>query len=214
MNTVYNAETGALNQETFIKALYAVAAWWKGKKPKKEYDPEYFDEGTKAIYEDLLEEAKCGLDSAMKHSNGANKTNAKRAAKKEKDNASDTLANINKDASGVIEVEVERNKNKNKNRSRSSSGSSLNIIGIRDATDEQTTTTDHSINNSHKTPTLEDVKELARARQSAVDPERFYYYYQANGWTDKKGKPIDDWTALFRMWEKTERPRELKDIEF
>lgn len=56
-----------------------------------------------------------------------------------------------------------------------------------------------------KKPTLEVVKTFAERHGTAViDPERFFNYYEANGW--KVGKnPMKDWRAAFRMWEAREK---------
>lgn len=53
-------------------------------------------------------------------------------------------------------------------------------------------------------PTLEDVLQYRKERNSAVDPEKFIDHYQANGWVQSNGNPINDWKAAFRTWEKRE----------
>lgn len=62
-------------------------------------------------------------------------------------------------------------------------------------------------NNKGKTkrftpPTLEEVKAYCEERHNTVDAERFIDYYSANGWVQGKGKPIKDWKACIRTWEK------------
>lgn len=61
-------------------------------------------------------------------------------------------------------------------------------------------------------PTLEEIREYCLSRNNYVDPERFYDYYEANGW--KVGKnPMKDWRAAVRTWEsreKSEAPKKLK----
>jgi hypothetical protein len=59
-------------------------------------------------------------------------------------------------------------------------------------------------NNRHpfKPPTLEEVRAYCRERNNNVDAERFIDYYSANGWVQGKGKPIKDWKACIRTWEK------------
>ena len=53
-------------------------------------------------------------------------------------------------------------------------------------------------------PTREEVKKYAKERKASADPDRFYDYYEANGW--KVGKnPMKDWQAAFRNWERTEK---------
>ena len=51
-------------------------------------------------------------------------------------------------------------------------------------------------------PTLEEVRQYCRERNSTVDPQSFIDYYTANGWIQGKGKPIKDWKAAVRYWEK------------
>ena len=50
-------------------------------------------------------------------------------------------------------------------------------------------------------PTLEEIKAYCIERKNNVDPERFYDYYEANGW--KVGKnAMKDWKASVRTWER------------
>ena len=54
-------------------------------------------------------------------------------------------------------------------------------------------------------PTIEVVKTFAERHGTAVvDPERFYNYYEANGWKVGKNQ-MKDWQAAFRMWESREK---------
>ena len=74
-----------------------------------------------------------------------------------------------------------------------------------------TTTTTTTTNNKYgvKTkfvpPTLEEVKDYCSERKNNVDAERFYDYYSANGWVQGKNKPIKDWKACVRTWEKNDK---------
>ena len=50
-------------------------------------------------------------------------------------------------------------------------------------------------------PTLEDVKAYCQERNNNVDPEKWFNYYESNGW--KVGKnPMKDWKAAVRTWER------------
>lgn len=49
-------------------------------------------------------------------------------------------------------------------------------------------------------PTLAEVKAYCKERHNNINPNRFYEYYEANGWTTK-GDPITDWKAKVRSWE-------------
>ena len=61
-------------------------------------------------------------------------------------------------------------------------------------------------------PTLDDVKIYAGERKSSVDPERFFDYYKSRNW--KCGNTvIADWKAMFRCWEKNEKPKQNADVK-
>lgn len=62
-------------------------------------------------------------------------------------------------------------------------------------------------------PSLEDIDNYAKARQSVVDPKRFFDYYNNQGWTIK-GEPISNWRAVFQSWEKKEKKKtaEVKPV--
>ena len=50
-------------------------------------------------------------------------------------------------------------------------------------------------------PTLDEVRAYCLERKNNVDPERWYAYYQSNGW--KVGRnPMKDWKAAVRTWER------------
>lgn len=55
-------------------------------------------------------------------------------------------------------------------------------------------------------PTLDDVSAYCLERENGIDPEAFMDFYIANGWTQGKGKPIVDWKAAVRTWEKNRKP--------
>ena len=55
-------------------------------------------------------------------------------------------------------------------------------------------------------PTLEEVEDYCRVeRKNHVSPERFINYYESVGWTVGKGKPMKDWKAAVRTWERSEQ---------
>ena len=58
-------------------------------------------------------------------------------------------------------------------------------------------------------PTLEQIKEYCLERKNNVDSERFFNYYEANGWVQGKSrKPIKDWKACIRTWEQTDKKQD------
>ena len=52
-------------------------------------------------------------------------------------------------------------------------------------------------------PTLEEVKDYCSERGNIVDAQRFFDFYEANGWCQGRGKPIRDWRAAVRTWERS-----------
>lgn len=51
-------------------------------------------------------------------------------------------------------------------------------------------------------PTVEEIKAYCLERKNSVDAERFFNFYSANGWKQGHGKPIVDWKAAVRTWER------------
>ena len=49
-------------------------------------------------------------------------------------------------------------------------------------------------------PTFDEVKAYCHERGDKVDPERFYNYYESNGWSVGK-RSMKDWKAAVRTWE-------------
>lgn len=61
-----------------------------------------------------------------------------------------------------------------------------------------------------KPPTLEEVKAYCKERNSPVDPEQFWQYFEAGGWKDAKGQPVRSWKQKLLTWEKYETPTRKK----
>ncbi len=55
-------------------------------------------------------------------------------------------------------------------------------------------------------PTLLEIRSFISSRNSAVDPEGFFFYYESNGWTVGRQK-MRDWRAAVRTWER--RPQNV-----
>lgn len=53
-------------------------------------------------------------------------------------------------------------------------------------------------------PTLEEVQEYCRERNSSVDPKTFYEYFAAGNWIDSKGNKVKNWKQKIITWEKQE----------
>jgi hypothetical protein len=50
-------------------------------------------------------------------------------------------------------------------------------------------------------PQLEEIRAYCEERNNGINPERFYDYYEANGWMAGKTK-MKDWKAAVRNWER------------
>lgn len=60
-------------------------------------------------------------------------------------------------------------------------------------------------------PTVDEVKVYCQERGSSVDPEKFVDFYAANGWKQGKNKPIVDWKAAVRTWERSDAQQKAQD---
>ena len=60
-------------------------------------------------------------------------------------------------------------------------------------------------------PTVDEVKVYCQERGSSVDPEKFVDFYSANGWKQGKNKPIVDWKAAVRTWERSDAQQKAQD---
>jgi hypothetical protein len=60
-------------------------------------------------------------------------------------------------------------------------------------------------------PTVDEVKTYCVERGSSVDPEKFVDFYSANGWKQGKNKPIVDWKAAVRTWERSDAQQKAQD---
>jgi predicted phage replisome organizer len=73
-------------------------------------------------------------------------------------------------------------------------------------------------------PTLEEVKAYCKERNSSVDPNHFFEYFDVGKWIDSKGEPVRNWKQKLITWEqkggsssrgggRTDRRREEHDYE-
>ena len=58
-------------------------------------------------------------------------------------------------------------------------------------------------------PDIEEVRAFCAERGSKIDPDRFYDYYESNGWMVGKNK-MQSWKASVRHWEKSEEKSAAK----
>ena len=60
-------------------------------------------------------------------------------------------------------------------------------------------------------PTTEEVEAYCRERGNDIDARRFVDYYAVSGWK-LRGKPIEDWRALIRLWEQNGRANKAAPV--
>jgi len=85
---------------------------------------------------------------------------------------------------------------------------------------ERTDNTNNNYNNIHNNkeiykerfqkPTLEEVEEYCKQRNSTVNPKTFYEYFETGGWVDSKGNKVKNWKQKIITWENSRKPKEEK----
>lgn len=58
-------------------------------------------------------------------------------------------------------------------------------------------------------PTLDQVADYCKERKNDVDPEKFYDYYQTQGWKLANGNSMKDWQSAIRTWEKSSGSKQV-----
>lgn len=56
-------------------------------------------------------------------------------------------------------------------------------------------------NTPYNPPTLDEVREYCKSRNSSVNPDTFYEYFTAGNWKDSKGNPVRNWKQKLITWE-------------
>lgn len=56
-------------------------------------------------------------------------------------------------------------------------------------------------------PAVEDIAAYCEERNNGIDAEKFFDYYERQGWRLSNNKPMKDWQAAVRTWERNERSR-------
>lgn len=69
-------------------------------------------------------------------------------------------------------------------------------------------------NTTFKKPTLEEIKAYCEERNNGIDPNEFLDHYTRNHWTyGKDSKPVKDWKACVRIWERNNKKWESEKLE-
>ena len=58
-----------------------------------------------------------------------------------------------------------------------------------------------------KKPNIYEIRKYILEINSEINPEQFLDFYTANGWTQGKGKPIKNWQACVRTWERNQNEK-------
>ena len=67
-------------------------------------------------------------------------------------------------------------------------------------------------NNTFVHPTIEDVKNYCIDRNNSVNPEKWFSYYESNGWKVGRNK-MKNWQAAVRTWEKNSNENNMSTIQ-
>lgn len=105
---------------------------------------------------------------------------------------------------------------KNRTRKNTELGESPNSVKSVTITNNNTITNTNSIKTNTNSigghspkfqkPRLGEIADYCKERGNQVDPQRFFDYYESNGW--KVGKnPMKDWKATVRNWERNDRKK-------
>lgn len=86
-------------------------------------------------------------------------------------------------------------------------GNSQSIRSLLTTIEEKKEVKNKRNNNIFVPPTVLQVAEYCAERKNNVSAEAFVDFYTANGWVQGKGKPIKDWKAAVRTWEKNEKKK-------
>ena len=76
---------------------------------------------------------------------------------------------------------------------------------------------DKNINNISRArarPTVDEIQAYCDERLNGIDAQQFFDYYEARGWKYGTGKPMVDWKAAVRTWERNRKPKQDKPISF
>ena len=60
-------------------------------------------------------------------------------------------------------------------------------------------------------PTLEEVRDYVKDRNSPVDPQKFFDYFSAGNWIDSKGQPVRNWKQKLITWEGRQQATNSQD---
>ena len=73
----------------------------------------------------------------------------------------------------------------------------------------------NNISRARERPTVEKIQAYCDERLNGIDAQQFFDYYEARGWKYGTGKPMVDWKAAVRTWERNRKPsKQDKPVSF
>ena len=73
----------------------------------------------------------------------------------------------------------------------------------------------NNISRAREKPTVEKIQVYCDERLNGIDAQQFFDYYEARGWKYGTGKPMVDWKAAVRTWERNRKPnKQDKPVSF
>ena len=84
-----------------------------------------------------------------------------------------------------------KTKTKTKTKTNNSSGEELEVGANKSPTPER----------KKIPPTIEMVRKYCQERNSCIDPDYFFNYFEGQGWVKANGQKVKDWQATLRTWE-------------
>ena len=64
-------------------------------------------------------------------------------------------------------------------------------------------------------PTVDEIQAYCDERLNGIDAQQFFDYYEARGWKHGTGKPMVDWKAAVRTWERNRKSdKQSKSVSF
>ena len=72
-----------------------------------------------------------------------------------------------------------------------------------------------NISRARARPTVNEIQAYCDERLNGIDAQQFFDYYEARGWKYGTGKPMVDWKAAVRTWERNRKSdKQSKSISF
>ena len=73
----------------------------------------------------------------------------------------------------------------------------------------------NNISRARARPTVDEIQAYCDERLNGIDAQQFFDYYEARGWKYGTGKPMVDWKAAVRTWERNGKSdKQSKSVSF